>query len=97
MDDITTETTPTTDTGSEAVHAAESVPSCAHHWLIEPATAQESRGRCTVCGVERAFSNQPVFHYDRDQAPAPVARIDRDFRSGTRSSHRELIALSDEA
>ncbi len=95
MEDITTEAT--TDTVQSEASAAESAaPSCAHHWLIDPATAQESRGHCTVCGTERVFSNQPVSRYDRDQA-APVSRMDRDFRSGARSSHREQIALSDEA
>ncbi|MEI6666104.1 MAG: hypothetical protein WCL53_08125 [Chloroflexota bacterium] len=95
MDDITTETI--IEAAPSEAHVADSAtPSCAHHWLIEPAAAQDSHGHCTVCGAERVFSNQPVSSYDRDQA-APVSRMDRDLRSGMRSSHRERITLSDEA
>ena len=86
MDDITT--------GIASDDPAPIAGACPHHWLIEPATAQESRGRCTACGAEKVFSNQPASRYDRDQA-SPLPRVDRDFRGG-RSSHRERISLSDE-
>lgn len=31
---------------------------CAHHWIIEPATGVTSAGACKLCGARKEFSNQ---------------------------------------
>ncbi len=31
---------------------------CAHHWIIEPATGITSAGLCKLCGAKKEFSNQ---------------------------------------
>ena len=30
---------------------------CAHHWIIDPASGPESKGRCKKCGAEMVFQN----------------------------------------
>ena len=32
---------------------------CPHHWLIDPVSGPESKGRCKLCGRERTFANYP--------------------------------------
>jgi len=31
---------------------------CAHHWIIEPATGTTSLGVCKLCSARKEFSNQ---------------------------------------
>lgn len=40
-------------------------PSCAHHWLIEPANGPVSRGQCQNCFEVRDFKNF-VDSYSQD-------------------------------
>ena len=35
----------------------QSVPTCRHHWVIEPAIGRVSQGQCQNCGEVREFQN----------------------------------------
>ena len=41
----------------EETIADESVVSCCHHWVIQPADGPSSNGACQVCGETREFKN----------------------------------------
>jgi len=30
---------------------------CVHHWIIEPASGRDSKGKCKKCKTEQNFSN----------------------------------------
>ena len=34
------------------------LPTCTHHWIIDPPNGPISKGVCKLCGEEREFSNQ---------------------------------------
>jgi hypothetical protein len=39
------------------VEKTEKKKTCCHHWIIEPALAATSEGRCKLCGARKTFYN----------------------------------------
>ena len=41
--------------------------SCQHYWIIEPANASTSTGKCKYCGITREFMNN-FYQYGYDKS-----------------------------
>jgi len=64
--------------------ATESVSSCRHHWIIEPATGPISEGKCQNCGEVREFNNSIDYEKDwpvRNEKARSRARAPREAGS----------------
>jgi hypothetical protein len=46
------------------------IPTCRHHWIIEPPQGSTSRGTCKVCGEERDFRNSSDDIVWESESPA---------------------------
>lgn len=46
------------------------LPSCRHHWIIEPPQGSTSKGICKVCGENREFRNSSDDIVWESESPA---------------------------
>lgn len=54
----------------------QTIPSCCHHWIIEPANGPISRGVCRNCLASKEFKNS-IVDPDRDfHESKPASRAD---------------------